>query len=137
MAATSGSLFVAGVRGYIQTFDTDTDQFVTTYLNEWNIALKAAFLPRPAFLNGGNQDGVSGYRSAELTIKGGAAPGSNRLPLEAGGFYYFFLGITDEGPYEYQVFAHVSSITPSNKSDGAPELEIRCDSCGSFDISVV
>lgn len=128
-----GSAFIAGKAGYVQVLDEDTQATTSYPMGEWQVPLKAEFIRRNNFNSLGYQDGVSGFKAAELTVRGPYAIGAT--PIVVGGFYWFYLGITADGPVEFAVYAHVSQIVPVNKSEGAPDIEVRCDSVGQFTIA--
>lgn len=126
-------VFVAGKIGYVIVDGTD---FTQEYpMGEWQFPMHAEFIKRNTFRSEGFQNGVSGFKSSKFTIRGPYAYALS--PLSVGETYTFRLGIDATGPYEFTVVGHVTDITPSNSSEGAPEIEVSCDSIGSFDFTTV
>lgn len=123
--------FLSGKIGYVE-IDIE-DEGLTRYpFSKWSFPVRAEFIKRNNFMSEGYQEGISGFKSGKVNISGPFALGVP--PLQAGETYTFVLGIDEEGPYEWQVTAHVSDITPSNDSESAPDLELGCDSIGAFTI---
>lgn len=126
-----GVNYLAGKIGYVIVTHVDGDEEYP--LGEWSVAAHADFIKRNTFMERGYQTGVSGFKSVKLSVKG-PFPFEN-TPIDIGEQYWIVLGLTEDGPLEFQCLFHITDITPSNNAEGAPEVDISADSMGEFEFT--
>lgn len=124
--------WVSGKKGYVKI--EDEDGVPQEYnLGDWSIAMHAEFLKRNVFRTDsdqGFQDGDTGFKSAKVSVKGYWSP--DYSPVAVGQTVTCVLGITEDGPYEYEVTVHVTDLTPGNTAEDGPTVDISGDSVGVF-----
>ncbi len=128
------SLFPSGKKGYLLTYDPDTEELTEYPFGDWAFAMKAEFVKRNNFMSRGYQEGVDGFRKCRFTIKGPYAKNSARLII--GVTYRFYLGIDSRDAYEFYADGMVVNMNVVNTAEGAPEIDFTCESNGAYTMSI-
>lgn len=129
--------YLSGKSGYCNVYDPGTDTMTTHPASDWTFPVHTEFVKRNNFLVAPFQNGVSGFHSSKPSITIQYSSLFGVAPIVGGGTYTFYLGLTPDGPKEFSVTVHVTDMTIKETAEGAPDVDLSCDSVGEFDIATV
>ncbi len=100
---------------------------------KWSGTITTKQIPRNNWLAAGFQRLVSGFTDGAFSIEGPWDVGNT--PLIAGATYTFIFYVT--ATVGFQVPCNVETISPSDDSEGAPDIKVNLKSNGVFTAAVV